>query len=109
MVDHRRVDLEHRLRADAPRGEDPFAAEVVVALDDHVGAELAREPATAPTPHPAQLRHAERRRHRDPAHAPRGKRTVAGRHEHVDVVPERREAFGDRRTCTDPPLVPGTV
>ena len=39
VVDHRRVDLQHRPLAERGAGQDAFAAEVVVALDDRVGFE----------------------------------------------------------------------
>ncbi len=64
IVDHRRVHLEHRGHAERGRAaQNAFAAEVVVPLDDDVGADASRASAvTAPRAHPPQLGAAERRR-----------------------------------------------
>ena len=40
IVDHRRVDFEHRPDAERRARENAFAAEVVVALDDGVGTNI---------------------------------------------------------------------
>ena len=61
-------------------------------------------------PRPAQLVRAERVAASGSSARARRKRTVARRHEHVDLVAERGQALGDRRAhATDPPLVPGTI
>ena len=59
--------------APSRRGEtDRLAAEVVVALDDRVRRDAARQRCDRAGASQAQVRRAERRRHRDPAHAATG-------------------------------------
>ena len=66
VVDHRRVDFEHRSLPERRSGQNPFAAEVVVALDDRIGIQRTRESRDGTRARPAQLLAAERRTHRRP-------------------------------------------
>jgi hypothetical protein len=104
MIDNRRVHLEHGRDARAGRHGNPFAAEVVVALDDDVGPELPREPPDGAGAQPPQFLAPERRRHRDPADAGLLAQGPAGRHQHVHLVPERRQPLGHRRDVDRSPL-----
>ena len=96
VVDDRRVHFEHGPRAEPPRVQDRFAAEVVVPLHHEIRAEAVGDPSHRRAARPAQLRRPERRRHRDPVHVVRGRRSGARRHQHVDLVAERGEPFRDR-------------
>ena len=109
MIDDRRIHLENGERADFSRGENPFPAEVVVALDDDVRSKLPRARCDRPRAKQPQPAAAERRRQREPralvrsAHA-----AVARRHEHVHIVPQLREPSATAVTCTEPPWAAGT-
>ena len=96
IIDHRRVDLEHRPGAQRRGGEDAFAAEVVVPLDDGVGREYpardAPRRAVAPSAAPSgRAAAAWQSSARDPRES-----LVARRDERVHFVPERGEPFGNR-------------
>ncbi len=98
MIDDRRIHFEYDERADFSCGENPFSAEVVVTLDDDVGLEPARERGDAPRAKQPKSPVAERRRQRKPLRvAGRKFAAIARRHEHVNIVAQRCEPFGDRR------------
>ena len=109
IVDHRRVHLEHRQRAHRLRRAHPFAAEVEVALDHHVGPDALRQRADARREGPAQAPRAERRTQVDPRGAVVRERTLpAGDRRHVRHGPGPPEPRATAVTWTDPPTRPGT-
>ncbi len=98
VVHHRRVDLEQARHAAGLCGRDPLAAEVVVALHDHVGAHGVRDRGhRAPR---AEAEEAMRRPPGDrmPAHAGRVRQRARGAvaaDDHVDLVAAAGQAAGD--------------
>ena len=98
MIDDRRIHFENGERADFPRSENPFAAEVVITLDDDIGPNLRAHDGDITRAKQPKPPVAERRRQRKPLRvAGRESAAVARRHEHVNVVPQCRESFGNGR------------
>ena len=97
IVDDRRIDLEDRERADPARGENAFAAEVVVALDDDIGLESAR--GRAPFVRAANAAGDRRTAAASRTSAPscRHRAVVSRRHEHVHIMSEFREPLCNSR------------
>ncbi len=53
-IDHRRIDFQYGDSADGPTSGDAFTAEIVVALDDHLWLQRARDARHGTASHPTQ-------------------------------------------------------
>ncbi len=96
VVHDRRVDFQDVSRADGSRGQHALAAEVVVALDHHIGPYLARDAPDASRGQQPQLRAAGRRADVVPVDGPLGPAAVPSCSQGMDVVAQRREPLGHR-------------
>src|SRR5262249_48804197 len=101
------VDFENRCRLQPGRETDRLAAEVVVPLDDRVGADAAGECGDRAGSQEPEMRRAERRLHRDPTDA-RGAPWSRARRDQRRA-PLRPRPPAPAGTSTNPPVVPATA
>ena len=98
MIDDRCIYLEYGERAHFSGGENPFPAEVVVALDDDIWLELPRVRRDLARAKQPESPVAKRRRQPKPlCLTGRKVAAIARRHEDVHIVPQSGEPFGDGR------------